>query len=202
VFNGSGTYRLHPLNGEFIERHHNMAKGIREGTIWTLDSVELLTGQPALETQDEGFLIIKKPHQNRFVVRSAEELRERLPKNGFEKCWNETVDIGGYTILSQMSGRVYSVSYGRRNTGSIHEGNITQADVAHYLSIEYLGIDAARASVSHTEMPAQAQRGFFDRLFNKRPLPPIFSYLVQTEAQIISEMKILAQHCKEKLEIP
>ena len=202
TFNGSGTYRLHPLNGEFVERHHNMAKGIREGTIWTLDSVDLLTGQPELAEQDEEFVIIKKPHQNRFVVRSAEELRERLPKNGFEKCWNENVDVGGYTILSQMSGRVYAVSYGRRNTGSIHEGNIAQADVAHYLSIEYLGIDAARASVSHSGVPAQAQRGFFDRLFNRRPLPSLFSHLVQTEAQIISEMKILARHCKEKLEIP
>ena len=202
TFNGSGTYRLHPLNGEFVERHHNMAKGIREGTVWTLDSVDLLTGQQELEEQDEEFLIIKTPHQNRFVVRSAEELRERLPKNGFDKCWNENVDVGGYTILSQMSGRVYAVSYGRRNTGSIHEGNITQADVAHYLSIEYLGIDAARASVSHSGIPAQAQRSFFDRLFNRRPLPQLFSHLVQTEAQIISEMKILARHCKEKLEIP
>ena len=202
IFNGSGTYRLHPLNGEFIERHHNMAKGIREGTIWTLDSVDLITGQSALEEQDEGFLIIKKPHQNRFVVRSAEELRERLPKNGFEKCWNETVDIGGYTILSQMSGRVYAVSYGRRNTGSIHEGNLTQESTAHYFSIEYLGIDAARASGLHPGIPAQARRSFFDRLFNRQPLPPVFNYLVQTEAQIISEMKILAQHCKEKLDIP
>ena len=202
TFNGSGTYRLHPLNGEFVERHHNMAKGIREGTVWTLDSVDLLTGQQELQAQDEGFLVIKTPHQNRFVVRSAEELRERLPKNGFEKCWNENVDVGGYTILSQMSGRVYAVSYGRRNTGSIHEGNITQADVAHYLSIEYLGIDAARTSVSHSGISTQAQRSFFDRLFNRRPLPPVFSHLVQTEAQVISEMKILAQHCKEKLEIP
>ena len=201
IFNGNGTYRLHPLNGEFVERHHNMAKGIREGTIWTLDSVDLLTGQLKLEEQDEGFLIIKTPHQNRFVVRSAEELRERLPKNGFEKCWNETVDAGGYTVLSQMSGRVYAVSYGRRNTGSIHEGNITQEEVAHYLSIEYLGIDPSRTDTSHIEIPAHAQRSFFDRLFNRQPIPPLFNHLIKTEAQVISEMKILAQHCKEKLEI-
>ena len=202
TFNGNGTYRLHPLNGEFVERHHNMAKGLREGTVWTLDSVDLLTGQTALEEQDEDLLIIKTPHQNRFVVRSAEELRERLPKNGFEKCWNETVDLGGYTVLNHKSGRVYTVSYGRRNTGSIHEGNITEADVAHYLSIEYLGIDATRASVSNLGIPVHAQRSFFDRLFKRRPLPPLFSHLVQTEAQIIAEMKILARHCKEKLEIP
>ena len=202
TFNTTGTYRLHPLNGEFVERHHNMAKGIRNGIVWTLDSVDLLTGQQALEERDEGFLIIKTPHQNRFVVRSAEELRERLPKNGFEKCWNENVDVGGYTVLSQMSGRVYAVSYGRRNTGSIHEGNITQADAVHYLSIEYLGIDAARAGVSHPEIPAQAQRSFVDRVFNRQPTPPLFNHLIKTEAHVISEMKILAQHCKEKLEIP
>ena len=202
TFNGSGTYRLHPLNGEFVERHHNMAKGIRDGTIWTLDSVELLTGQPELKEQDEDFLIIKTPHQNRFVVRSAEELRERLPKDGFEKCWNETVDLGGYTVLSQMSGRVYAVSYGRRNTGSIHEENITQEKVAHYLSIEYLGIEPSRADTSHIGILAEAQRSFFDRLLNRQPMPPLFNHLIKTEAHVISEMKILARHCKEKLEIP
>ncbi|MCY3739673.1 MAG: hypothetical protein OXH00_01495 [Candidatus Poribacteria bacterium] len=202
TFNGGGAYRLHPLNGEFVERHHNMAKGIRNGIIWTLDSVELLTGQLPLEVQDEGFLIIKTPHQNRFVVRSAEELRERLPKNGFEKCWNENVDVGGYTVLSQMSGRVYAISYGRRNTGSIHEGNITQEDVAHYLSIEYLGVEPSRNDTSHFQIPAHAQRSFFDKLFNRQPTPPLFNHLIKTEAQVISEMKILAQHCKEKLEIP
>ena len=202
IFNSTGTYRLHPLNGEFVERHHNMAKGIRDGIVWTLDSVDLLTGQLELEERDEGFLIIKTPHQNRFVVRSAEELRERLPKNGFEKCWNENIDVGGYTVLSQMSGRVYAVSYGRRNTGSIHEGSITQEEVAHYLSIEYLGIEPSRTGISHFEIPVHAKRSFFDRLFNRQPTPPLFNHLIKTEAQVISEMKILAQHCKEKLEIP
>ena len=202
TFNRTGAYRLHPLNGEFVEKHHNIAKGIRDGIVWTLDSVDLLTGQSPLETQDEGFLIIKTPHQNRFVVRSAEELRERLPKNGFEKCWNETVDMGGYTVLSHTSGRVYAVSYGRRNRGSIHERNITEAEVAHYLSIEYLGIEPSRVSVSYSGIPAYAQRSFFDRLFNRQPMPPLFNHLMKTEAQVVSEMKTLAQHCKEKLEIP
>ena len=202
TFNGTGAYRLHPLNGEFVEKHHNMAKGIRDGIVWTLDSVDLLTGQPPLEVQDEGFRIIKTPHQNRFVVRSAEELRERLPKNGFEKCWNETVDAGGYTMLSQMSGRVYNVSYGRRNAGSIHEGNITEAGIAHYFSIEYLGIEPSRAGTLHFGVPVPAQRSFFDRLFNRQPVPPLFNHLMKTEVQVISEMKMLAQHCKEKLEIP
>ena len=202
TFNRTGAYRLHPLNGEFVERHHNMAKGIRDGVVWTLDAVDLLTGQPALAEQDEGFLIIKTPHRNRFVVRSAEELRERLPKNGFEKCWNETVDAGGYTVLSHTTGRVYAVSYGRRNTGSIYEGDITEAEVAHYLSIEYLGVEPSRASVSHSGIPAYTQRSFFDRLLNRQPVSPLFNHLMKTEVQVISEMKTLARHCKEKLEIP
>lgn len=201
IFNGGGAYRLHPLNGEFIEKHHNMAKGIRDGVVWTLDSVELFTGQPPLKDQDEEFRIIKTPHQNKFVVRSAEEFRERLPKNGFEKCWNEAVDVGGYTILSRMSGRVYLVSYGRRNIGSIREGNVTQDDVAHYLSIEYLGLDPDRVGNSRFGVPRQVQQGFFERIFSRRPVSPIFSQLIQTEAQVIAEMKTLARHCKEKLEI-
>ena len=202
TFNGRGPYHLHPLNGEFIERHHNMAKGIRDGVVWTLDSVDLFTGQPDLEDEDEGFLIIKTPHQNKFVVRSAAELRERLPKNGFERCWNEAVDIGGYTVFNQMSGRVYAVSYGRRNTGSIHEGKITKEDVAHYLSIDYLGVEPTRVGAPHFGIPVRARRGFFDRLLNRQPLSPLFSQLVKAEAQVISEMKTLARYCKEKLEIP
>ena len=202
TFNGGGAYRLHPLNGEFVERHHNMAKGIRNGVVWTLDSVNLSTGQPPLEQEDEGILIIKTPHQNKFVVRSAEELRERLPKNGFEKCWNEAIDMGGYTVLNQMSGRVYMVSYGRRNTGSIHEGNITNEDVAHYLSIEYLGIDPTRVGVSRFGVPAYVQQSFFDRLFSRQPVSPLFSQLMQTEAQVLAEIKALARYCREKLEIP
>ena len=201
AFNDSGAYRLHPLNGEFVERHHNMAKGIRDGIVWTLDSVDLFTGPPALEEKDEEFLIVKTPHQNKFVVRSAEELRERLPKNGFEKCWNETVDVGGYTILSRMSGRVYTVNYGRRGIGSIHEGNITEEGTAHYFSIEYLGVEPGRVGNSLFRVPAHVQRTFFDRLFNRQPVPPFFDRLVQTETQVIAEMKTLARHCKEKLAI-
>ena len=202
TLNGSGAYRLHPLNGEFVERHHNMAKGIRDGIVWTLNSVDLFIGQSALEEEDDGFLIIKTPHQNKFVVRSAEELRKRLPTNGFEKCWNEAIDVGGYTVLNQMSGRVYMVSYGRRNTGSIHEGNVTHEDVAHYLSIEYLGIDPTRVGVSRFGAPAYVQRSFFERLFSRQPMSPLFTQLIQTEAQVLAEIKTLARYCREKLEIP
>ena len=82
------------------------------------------------------------------------------------------------------------------------KGDLTEAEVAHYLSIEYLGIEPSRADTSHIGIPAEAQRSFFDRLLNRQPMPPLFNHLIKTEAHVISEMKILAQHCKEKLEIP
>ena len=58
---------------------------MQAGVVWTLDNVDLLSGPPPLIEQDDEFKITKRLQQNRFVVRSAEELRERLPKNGFEK---------------------------------------------------------------------------------------------------------------------
>lgn len=202
VFNGTGTYQLHPLNGEIVERHHNLAKGIREGVVWTLDNVDLLIGLLPMRENDEGFLIIKTLPQNRFIVRSAEELRECLPKNGFEKCWNETIDAGGYTVLNQPTGRCYTVSYGRKATGSIHENNITKQQTTHYLSIEYLGIIPERSVVFQRRFPEAAQRSFFDRFFKRQPVPPFFNHLIQTETQVIAEMKTLARYCKEKLAIP
>ena len=78
-------------------------------------------------------------------------------------CWNESIDEGGYTILSQTSGRVYSVSYGRKVTGSIHNGEMKKDDGTHYLTIEYLGIDPLQTETPQIEMPTEAQRSFFDK---------------------------------------
>lgn len=202
VFNGNDDYRLHPLNGEFVEKHLNLAKGVQGGVVWTLDNVDLLTGHSPVNEQDEEFTIRKTLNQNRFVVRSARELRERLPKNGFEKCWNESIDEGGYTVLNHATGRVYAVSYGRQNTGSIHQDQVRKEDMEHYLSIEYLGIDPSGADTSRFEMPAEAQQSFFDKLLRREPLPPFYSQLMRAESQVIDDMKTLARHCKVKLKIP
>ncbi len=202
VFNGNDDYRLHPLNGEFVEKHLNLAKGVRDGVVWTLDNVDLLTGHSPVNTQDEEFTIRKTLNQNRFVVRSARELRERLPKNGFEKCWNESIDEGGYTVLNHTTGRVYAVSYGRQNIGSIHQDKVRKEDMEHYLSIEYLGIDPSGAETSRFEMPAEAQQSFFDKLLRRAPLPPFYSQLMRAESQVVDDMKTLARHCKDKLKIP
>ncbi len=202
AFNGNGNYQLHPLNGEFVEKHLNLAKGTRDGVVWTLDNVDLLTGPPPLTEQDTELPISKILHQNRFVVRSAEELRERLPKNGFEKCWNESIDEGGYTVLNKISGRVYSVSYGRKITGSIHDGNIIKGEGDQYLSIEYLGLDPSRSVTTRFEVPEDQQRSFFDRLFRRESVPSFYCQLIKTETQVVDEMKTLARYCKDKLKIP
>ncbi len=202
LFNGTNAYQLHPHNVEIVEKHRNLAKGIRDGIVWTLDNVDLLIGVPPKLENRDGFLIIKMPQQNRFVVRSAQELRERLPKNGFEKCWNETIDEGGYTLINQPTGRCYTVSYGRKATGSIQENNITEQQINHYLSIEYLGIVPPRAPALHSTLPEESNRNFFDKLFKRQFVPSFFNQLMETEAQVISEMKTLARYCKEKLAIP
>ena len=201
VFNGNGDYQLHPLNGEFVEKHLNLAKGMQAGVIWTLDNVDLLSGPPPLMENSDEFQITKRLQQNRFVVRSAKELRERLPQNGFEKCWNESIDEGGYTVLSQKTGRVYSVSYGRKITGSIQNGELKKDDGSYYLSIEYLGVDPSRTETSQYEIPTQAQRSFFGKLFRRETVPPFYCQLMQTETQVIGEMKTLARNCKDKLKI-
>ena len=137
--------------------------------------------------------------QNRFVVRSAQELRERLPSKGFEKCWNESIDTGGYTILNQMSGRVYYISYGRKNIGNSYEGKVSKDDAAHFLSIEYLGLDPSRAgTISFNE---EEKQGFFAKIFGREPVPSFYNHLINTEIQVVEEMKLLAHHCREKLSI-
>ena len=102
-------------------------------------------------------------------------------------------------ILSSTKGPVgvYAVSYGRKSTGNIHEGNATNDAVGYYFSIEYLGIEPSRITTWHFELPSQAQPTFFQWLFNKQPVPPFFSELMKAEVQIIAEMKTLARYCKE-----
>ncbi len=208
LFNGNGNYQLHTLNGDIVEKHQNLAKGIRDGVVWTLDNVNLFTGFPTIREHDEGFFINRTPPQNMFVVRSSAELRERLPQNGFEKCWNEAIDAGGYTIVNKASGSGYTVSYARKDTGSIHEGNITQEGRAHYLSIEYLGRAHTHSSSSGWKEPVQPSSGLLGRFINRlnrqkgQPLPAHLHEMIRTEQQILDEMKALARFCKEKLAIP
>ena len=140
VFNSDGQYQLHPLNKDMVENHLNLAKGVRNGVVYTLDNVYLMEGPPSSRETDDGLIIIREPIHKRVLIRSAQNLRERIPADGFEKCWNETIEDGGYTITNKETGRCYTVSYGKRKTGSILDGKVTKQKSQPYVSVKYLGI--------------------------------------------------------------
>ena len=94
------------------------------------------------------------------------------------------------------------MSYGRKITGSIHDGNLIKGEGDQYLSIEYLGLDPSRSAITRFEVPENQQRSFFDRLFRRESVPSFYNQLIQIETQVTDEIKTLARYCKEKLKIP
>ena len=192
VFNSNSQYQLHPLNKDIVERHLNLAKGINSGVVYTLDNVYLMQGPVPQKVEEAGLLITRTPIRERVVMRSAQELRERMPTNGFERCWNESIDEAGYTIINKASGRCYIVSYGRRKTGKILDGTVTGQPLEHYLSIKYLGIAPERYGDFISKTSAGTTR--------KRNIPPrmLFGMMSTREDKVIQEMKRLVVHLKNK----
>ena len=192
VFNSNGQYQLHPLNKDIVERHLNLAKGINSGVVYTLDNVYLMQGPAPQRVKEADLLITRTPIRERVVMRSAQELRERMPTNGFEKCWNESIDEAGYTIINKASGRCYAISYGRRKTGNILDGTVTRQPSEHYLSIKYLGIVPERYGDFISKTSAGTAR--------KRSIPPrvLFGMMSTREGKVIREMKNLVMHLKNK----
>jgi hypothetical protein len=149
AFSAKGQYRLHPFNDDMVETHLNQAKGLRNGVVYTLDNVYLKQGLPPTQkTDDDGLTLIKAAIHDRVVMRSAQDLRNRLPANGFEKCWNETTDEGGYTTINTTTGRCYTVKYGKRRNGNVLDGKVSVESPQFYLSITYLGITPERYDAS------------------------------------------------------
>ena len=192
VFNSNGQYQLHPLNEDIIERHLNLARGINSGVMYTLDNVYLMQGPAPQKVKEADLLITRTPIRERVVMRSARDLRERMPTNGFEKCWNESIDEVGYTIVNNASGRCYTVSYGRRKTGNILDGKVTGHPSQHYLSIKYLGITPDRYGdfISKTVTGATRKRNISPRV--------LFGMMSTRENKVIQEMKSLVSHLKSK----
>ena len=192
VFNSNGQYQLHPLNKDVVERHLNLAKGINNEVIYTLDNVYLIQGPPAQRVKEADLLITRSPTRERVVMRSAQELRERVPTNGFEKCWNESIDEAGYTAINKASGRCYTVSYGRKKTGSILDGTVTRQPSEHYLSIKYLGIVPER----YEDFISKTSKG----VLRKRSIPTrtLFNMMATREDKVIREMKNLMMYLKNK----
>ncbi len=192
VFNSNGQYQLHPLNKDIVEKHLNLAKGLNNDVVYTLDNVYLMQGPPTQRVKEEELLITRNPIHGRVVMRSAQELRERMPTNGFERCWNESIDEAGYTIINKASNRCYIVSYGRRKTGNILDGAVTRQPSEYYLSIKYLGIAPERYGdfISKTAKGTARQKSIPPRM--------LFNMMVTREDKVIREMKTLMRHLKNK----
>ena len=192
VFNSNGQYQLHPLNKDIVEKHLNLAKGISSGVMYTLDNVYLMQGPAPHKVQEADLLITRTPIRERVVMRSARDLRERIPTNGFEKCWNESIDEAGYTIINNASGRCYTVSFGRRKTGNILDSKVTGHPSEHYLSIKYLGIAPDRYGdfISKTSTGTTRKKRVSPRV--------LFGMMSTREDKVIQEMKSLVRHLKNK----
>lgn len=192
IFNSNGQYQLHPLNKDIVEKHLNLAKGINNDVVYTLDNVYLMQGPAPQKVTERDLLITRTPIRERVVMRSAQELRDRMPTNGFEKCWNESIDEAGYTVINKASGRCYAVSYGRRKTGNILDGKATRQPSEYYLSIRYLGIAPER----YGDFISKTSKG----TSRKKSLSPrtLFNMMVTREDKVIREMKSLMAHLKHK----
>ena len=192
VFSSNGQYQLHPLNKDIVEKHLNLAKGINNSVIYTLDNVYLMQSPIRQRVKEKDLFITRTPIRERVVMRSAQELRDRMPTNGFEKCWNESIDEAGYTIINRATDRCYTVSYGRRKTGNILDGTVTRAPSEYYLSIKYLGIVPER----YNDFISNTSKG----TARKRSIPPqkLFNMISTREDKVIGEMKNLMMYLKNK----
>ncbi|MCZ6678762.1 MAG: hypothetical protein O7E52_16130 [Candidatus Poribacteria bacterium] len=192
AFNQNTQYQLHPLNTDILEKHLNLAKGAWNGQIYTLDNVYLMQGVPPQRLKDDGFIIVREPIHEKAIMRSAEDLRARIPANGFEKCWNEIIDEGGYSIINKKSGRCYTVIYGTRATGSILEGRVTRQEPEYYLSIKYLGITPE----AYGGFAADTSNHAMDK--KQGVMPPRVDIIAQMENAVICEMKSIISYLKTK----
>lgn len=211
AFNSNGQYQLHPFNREMIEKHCNLAKGAKNGMVYTLNNTYLMQSPSSQRINDNGVVVIREPIPERVVMRSAQDLRNRIPDDGFERCWNETIDEGGYTIISKKTSRCYTVSYGIKATGSILDGKITKQDAEYYLSIKYLGVISEsyaasaptvsdkRAEEMRESVPSKLRLFLSTLLFlNKENPPSFFDAIAQKENEVVGEMKNLTLFLKNK----
>ncbi len=187
VFEAADQYQLHSSSGNIMERYLNLAKGLKDNVIYTLDNIYLTQSTPPERVNVEGLAVIREPTGKRILMRSADDLRSLVPTGGFEKYWNETIDEGGYAIIDKKTGRCYIVSYGKRETGSILDGKITVEDSEYYLSVKYLGIRPER----------------YERLVNNatkkkgKASSPLFDMIAKRENEVIKEMKRLILYLQD-----
>ena len=190
-FTGNSPYQLHPLNKDITERHLNLAKGIKNGVVYSLDNAYLTQNIAPRRNEENGVVVVRDPIAERMLIRSARELREQIPANGFDECWNEVSSQAGYTIVNQQTGRCYTVSYQTQKKGQILDGHETIQRPEHCLLIQYLGL----SSLGRLETELRNDRSDH-RYGNGRP--SLLEIASQREIQIIQEMKSLISYLKTK----
>ena len=190
-FNGNSPYQLHPRNKDITERHLNLAKGIKNGVVYSLDNAYLTQNIAPRRNEENGVVVVRDPIAERMLIRSARELREQIPANGFDECWNEVSSQAGYTIVNQQTGRCYTVSYQTQKKGQILDGHETIQRPEHCLLIQYLGL----SSLGRLETELRSDRSDH-RSGNGRP--SLLEIASQREILIIHEMKDLISYLKTK----
>jgi hypothetical protein len=194
VFTSSGPYELHPLNTDMVERHVDLARGESNGIQYTLDTAVLTQGPIPEEATSNGYRVIRRPKDEGALMRSAQELRDRIPVSGFDRCWNEFRDEGGYTVLSAGTGRAYAVYYGGRQLGSVLDRKVESARRENYLVVKYLGI----APESYGGSSAAAGRPANASIRNRVRGIVAAMRLQRREREILAEMMEILAHLKRQ----
>ena len=133
-------------------------------------------------------MVVRDPIGERMLIRSAQELRERIPTNGFDECWNEMSSQAGYTVVNQQTARCYAVSYQTQKKGGILDGQETIQKSEHFLSVRYLGLSRLETALRHDRSDHRSGNGH----------PSLLEIASQKEIQVIQEMKNLISYLKTK----
>ncbi len=146
MFNRDNNYILHPSTNGIVEKHLNLAVGQKGDMNYVLNNVNMSVRQMPFETKHGGVKIIQQPKFKEEPVLSATDLRDKLPRTGFDSCHSMDIHECGYVIVSQETGRCYNVGFGRRQKGSIGFHAVSTDKPEHFLSVKYLGITPDRFS--------------------------------------------------------
>jgi hypothetical protein len=182
AFERGHKYILNPENKDIVENHKNLAFGIRGELEYVSDGVQFYVRQRSKKVFLEDRTIIFQPRYHKETQLSADDLRSEIPRQGFESCHSKQVDECGYTILSNRSGRGYTVSYGRRTKGSVNSDGIDIGKPKDYLSIKYLGSKPEK----------------FKGHLTGKSVPIKLDEMERIQKEIIEEMRHIAEYLKER----
>jgi hypothetical protein len=140
AFNRDGKYRLHKDVRDIVEKHQNLAIAQNGNIEYVLNNAFLSARQRPFETTYGGVTIRQQPKFKEEIVLSAQDLRDKLPSDDFDRCYSRDKHECGYIVRSMETGRCFTVSFGRKQEGSIGTPQAKIDKAENYLAIKYLGI--------------------------------------------------------------